>query len=62
MRTNNYLWSKPLLGWYLKVNWDDAYNREVERLAFGAIIRDDKCIVVGIMRASKNFNSNPLVA
>lgn len=59
IRTNNDLWSKPPPRFF-KANWDADCNRKVGRLGSGAIIRDDKGAVVGTMRASKNFNSNPL--
>lgn len=58
--TNNQTWSKSPAG-YLKENWDVAC-REVVRLGFGAIIRNDKGVVVGTMKASINFNSSPLIA
>lgn len=60
-RPNNLHWYKPPTG-FPKANWDAAYNRKAGKLSFGAIIRDDKSVVIGTMRASRNFNANPLIA
>lgn len=59
-RPNDHQWSRLSLG-LLKAKWDVTCNREVDRLGFSAIIRDDKGIVIGTMRPSRNLNATPLV-
>lgn len=45
----------------LKINWDATYDKDKRKLDFEEIIRNAKGLVMGTLRATRNYNNCPFI-